>query len=278
MTTTVAVASSNDLADVPACLDSIAAQDGAIELCWHDDASTDGTAELVADLLAQPAMLRRFTRCDLQGSARPRGRAHALDAAASRALGDMLCFLSARDRFAPGRVAAIAARPQVRFGYSGTVPDSSAGTAWCATVLGGLSLALLRAPPLGDANVFMDPRLFTRAGRFDGPGPFTAWRLLLRASLLVEPHLLETPSYIPGSAPAEGDRSARDAVLHDLFVALALRAPANPLFPCPRRNPASFWAQMEQAGCEAVAQRVFFPYARKSRLLGPSFVPSRRTV
>lgn len=282
MIVSVVVASHNDAGHVAACLDSIAEQAGGpLELSWQDDGSTDGTADHVAELLTKPHFATRFVRTELHASHSRRGLVHALDAAARRAQGGMLCFLRAADRFAPGRIAACLAVPDARaqcIAFSLAAPEGSVPFEWYAARLGALSPALLRGPPGGSANLVVSPALFTQLGGLGtatpGEPPDRAiWRFLLLASLHREPNLLGMPSYLQDvpSPPIAG----RLSVLREVFAALARQMPRNPLFPCPRRHPAAFWAIVAEAGCAEIAERAFFPYARDSRMLGPSARDSR---
>ncbi len=278
MTASVLVASRDTVDNVEKCLSSLLSQGvEALELCWHDDGSTDGTATRVAERLGSTLLAGRFQRIRFTATRGRRGLAHAFNQAARNSTGDTLFLLDAADSFDPCRIRVALERKagaQDFVGVSETSPGSGPPIGWQAARLGSVSQALLAGPPGGAGNLVVSRHLFERLGGLADLAPgeprdHAVWRFLLMAAQRLEPVLMPEPSYrlAPNRAQAQATPHAIAAVQHDALAAAARRPPANTLFPCPQRNQAAFWAGAAEAGYADVADRVFFPYVTHSRLL-----------
>jgi len=197
-------------------LRSVAAQThGPLALVVVDDASADGTADVVERLFADPAFAARFGgRLVLERHPTNRGAHEALNRGLELARGEWIAILNSDDRYDPDRIAmmlsaltsrrASLAFSAVRFiderGRDVTAVDRfAAGLARSQRAIHDLpsvGFALLRENvAISTGNLLFSRELLARAGGFRPLRYCHDWDFELRCLLYAEPIFVDTPLY-----------------------------------------------------------------------------------
>jgi len=249
------------------CLRSVAAQQWPeLELIVVDDVSRDATFARAQRLAIDPAFLAHFQgRVRIERNPENLGAHRTLNRAIALARGDFVGILNSDDRYAPGRIAALA--PQLEAGatlaFSGVrMIDCNGrditGEEFFASRLShsqrsirslpSIGFALLRANvAISTGNLFFRRTLFDRVGGFRPLLYCHDWDFLLRSLLICEPVFVDQPLYeyrihqtnsyhgLSRVAVAE-----TEAVLTAYFSLVQRSSFENPLAPAPANWPGLF--------------------------------------
>lgn len=164
----VVIAAFNAASTLEAQLDAIAAQEwtGVWELVIVDNASTDGTREIVEQTLAGWSRFRLIDATDGQGPA------YARNVGARAARGQSLVFCDADDLVAPGWLAAMGDALAVHDFVSGPIELTRLNPGWLAESRGGTGTDGLvwfegRFPFASSCNLGVNRALFLEQNGFD---------------------------------------------------------------------------------------------------------------
>jgi glycosyltransferase involved in cell wall biosynthesis len=267
------------------CLRSAAAQQWPeLELIVIDDVSRDGTLARAQRLASEPAVLAAFRgRVRVERNPENLGAHRTLNRALGMATGEYVGVLNSDDRYAPGRVAALARKLQegAHLAFSGVRVIDEAGrdvsaTEFFALRLGQSQRSLRAFPSVGFAllrhnvgistgNLFFRRSLFDRVGGFRPLLYCHDWDFLLRSVLLTEPVYVDEPLYeyrLHGTNSYQGlaGVAAREteAVLTAYFSHVQRGRFENALAPAPANWPGTFEAMLS-----ALHLRKYWDQARR---------------
>ncbi|WP_374449621.1 rhamnan synthesis F family protein [Stella sp.] len=182
-----------------------------LELVVVDDASTDGSADLVAELADDPRFAARFRRLQIVRAARNRGAAATIEHGLALASGEVLAILNSDDAYQPERLEACIAALEggAALAFSGIAcvdagdrPDHSP----LAARLAGLPASVGDHPTVATAflgvnravssgNLVFTRDLHRRVGGFRDLPLCHDWDFVLGACLQGEPVLVDRPLY-----------------------------------------------------------------------------------
>ncbi len=200
----------NEARVVAGAIASVAAQTYRdIELFVIDDGSTDESATVIAQALADLEFPATFVR------GQHRGAAQAANTGAARAAGRYLAFLAAADRFAPQRIERMVhemGRAIALWGFSRFAELDNGNTVGRNTPRQGAprrgadfsgdepsSFALLKHDVTGaSGNLFIDRQLFHELGGYRDDTQYRGWDFAIRAAQWVEPVAVGDTLYLCG--------------------------------------------------------------------------------
>lgn len=212
----IVVPTFNHAALVADCLRSVADQSyEALELIVVDDASRDGTPDVIERLVGDTAFARRFPGgVRFERSRVNRGAHQTLNHAVRQARGDFIGIVNSDDRFARDRVKLLveALRTQRRaLAFSAVRMIDTAGRDithedWFSNQVSHTQRSIAAFPSVGFAalrhnvaistgNLFFRRELFERVGGFRPLAYCHDWDFLLRSLLLSEPVFVPVPLY-----------------------------------------------------------------------------------
>ncbi|MFN0011343.1 MAG: glycosyltransferase family 2 protein [Phycisphaerales bacterium] len=172
----VCIPARNEEANLAPCVESLlAAASGSgtatasVEIMVYDDQSTDRTAEIVADLCARDARIRRVPTRTLPPGWN--GKQHACDRMGRAARGAWLLFTDADVRFAPGTLArdvvpALAAADHACIALLSTFPRQITGTLAERLIVPMIHFILFAYLPMGRMRGTLDPAASAGCGQF----------------------------------------------------------------------------------------------------------------
>jgi glycosyltransferase involved in cell wall biosynthesis len=273
----VVVASYNHESFVIDALDSVAGQTYSnLELIVIDDFSKDGTGAKVKAWATNSANKKCFSRLKVELTPRNMGAHNTLNRGASLAKGKFINFLNSDDFFHPERIDLLvdAARNWGgRWGFAGVVVVDESGEKIGSKLLPpevgfvydgiehakrnypALSCALLeRNFVISTGNIFIETDLFARLNGFRNLRYLHDWDLILRATRISEPLLIDQPLYAYRLHGTNSFKALADVaevegtfVMQDHLHALMM-AHENNLAPSPRNWPVLFDMWVDRLG------------------------------
>jgi glycosyltransferase involved in cell wall biosynthesis len=274
----VVVPAYNHAGLVEESLRSVARQThGPLELVVVDDASSDGTAEVVEGLFADPAFAARFRgRLVFERQPINRGAHAALNRGMALARGEWIAPLNSDDRYDDDRLAIMLAALEarraslafsaVRFidasGHDVTGTDqlanSLARSQGAISNFASVGFALLRENvTISTGNLLFSRELLSRVGGFRDLRYCHDWDFALRCLLEVEPIFVDAPLYHYRLHATNSFRSLADVAdteaqecLRTYFAAVRRSAFENWLAPGPTTWPRLFDRFIVEHGLE----------------------------
>lgn len=157
---TAIIPAKDEIATLPACLDSVRAQSYPnLEILVVDDRSTDGTPDIVRAAASQDARVRLISNEELPAGWT--GKTHALHVAAGEARGDWLWFLDADTRHAPDSLSIVLEYARSHgAAMASLVPEMRCETFWERVVQPLAGIVLMRSYPLFRVNDDRNPLAF----------------------------------------------------------------------------------------------------------------------
>lgn len=255
-------------------IDSVVAQTyPRLELIIIDDASDDGSAEKIAELLSSSAVKGRFERIEFVAKAVNTGAHNSINEGLRLAAGDWLTVLNTDDRFDPSRLdklitAALAAR--THFAFSDVMCIDESGARNSSELALSFETAAMRAvlnmPTVGfgfltsqiaisTGNFFFSRELWNALGGFKDLRYCHDWEFALHAVLYCEPAYVAEPLYMYrlhsgnsfrqlGSVARQETRKVVQAFVKAQFTSLA----RNPLAPTADNWPGVYELHARGAG------------------------------
>lgn len=195
-------------------IDSIINQDHAnLELVIVDDASTDGSGDILEDMAQQAAVRARFHRLTLIRHATNVGAHQTLNEAITATTADHIFLLNSDDAFAPGRVRTLAARlPDTGHGFAfsrcafmdhrGRPDDAPAHDSYHRLLdfiqanLPSTGFGFLAGQwAMSTGNFAFTRATYQAIGGFQDLAYVHDWDFALQATLLTEPVFVDEPLY-----------------------------------------------------------------------------------
>lgn len=271
MLVSVVVACYNHEVYLRTCLDSLSRQNySRIELIVIDDASSDGSYDLLKSITRDPRFSRRFEKVHIDRNPTNLGAAATWNRAISGAAGTLIFLLNSDDYFEPNRISTFVADwngNPCYFAFSAIAPVDSSGQPVTNSIsadmiykphrlLAGLpsvSWALLDYNiTVTTGNFVFTPTLFSTVGGFADLRYCHDWHFALRAATIVEPTLLLETRYLyrlhanNSFLSLAGLAGAETRQCYQAYASMALlRRPANRRCLSTFNQGASFWKLAE---------------------------------
>jgi glycosyltransferase involved in cell wall biosynthesis len=249
-------------------IDSIIAQDHPdLELVVVDDASTDGSGDILEDLLQRREVRSRFRTVSLIRHLHNAGAHHTLNEAVAATTADRIFLLNSDDAFSPGRVRTLAAHlPCTGHGFvfsrcafinhRGLPDDDPAHDGYHRLVdfiranLPSTGFGFLAGQwAISTGNFAFTRDLYRAVGGFQDLAYVHDWDFALQATLLTEPVFVDEPLYRYRYHPGNSFGSLGHLAGPETLVCLErfwrqghVRRSANPLAPLPYNWPGLFEA------------------------------------